>query len=79
MTNAQNDQQNITIENLPPLFDTKTLVNAFGLTVAWAEHSRWKGTGPKFIRIGGAVRYKREDVLEWIEQRTCSSTLSISK
>ena len=79
MTNTQKEQQNITIETLPPLFDTKTLVVALGLTVAWAERSRWKGKGPKFVRVGRAVRYKREDVLEWLEQRTCSSTLSISK
>ena len=78
--NTPNDQkQEVTIETLPPLFDTKTLSTALGLTSAWAEHARWKGTGPNFIRVGGAVRYRREDVLQWLEKGTRSSTFSISK
>jgi|GEM_PF-5775121 predicted DNA-binding transcriptional regulator AlpA len=79
MINNQNEKQAVTIETLPPLFDSKTLVTALGLTVSWAEHSRWKGTGPNFVRIGGAVRYRREDVLEWIEKQTRTSTFSNSK
>ena len=42
--NNPNDQKQevteITIETLPPLFDSKTLAAALGLTLAWAEHSR---------------------------------------
>lgn len=31
--------------------------------------ARWaaEGKGPKFIRLGSAVRYRRDDVLAWIE------------
>lgn len=31
--------------------------------------ARWagEGTGPKFVRLGGAVRYRRADVLAWVE------------
>lgn len=37
--------------------------------------ARWagEGIGPKFVRLGpegGAVRYRREDVLAWITSRT---------
>lgn len=81
--NNPNDQKQeateVTIETLPPLFDTKTLTTVLGLTPAWAEHDRWKGTGPKFIRVSGPVRYRREDVLKWLEKGTRSSTFSISK
>ncbi len=76
MSNPNDKKQEVTIETFPPLFDTKTLTTALGLTQAWAEHARWKGTGPKFIRVGGAVRYRREDVLEWLDSETRSSTFS---
>jgi predicted DNA-binding transcriptional regulator AlpA len=79
MNNPNDQKQEVTIETLPPLFDTKTLTTALGLTPAWAEHARWKGTGPNFIRVGGAVRYRRDDVLQWLEKGTRSSTFSISK
>ena len=79
MNNPNDQKQEVTIETLPPLFDTKTLSTALGLTPAWAEHARWKGTGPNFIRVGGAVRYRRDDVLQWLEKGTRSSTFSISK
>ena len=69
----------ITLDNMPPLMDTKTLAKVLALTPAWAEHARWKGTGPNFIRVGGAVRYRRDDVLQWLEKGTRSSTFSISK
>ncbi len=31
--------------------------------------ARWavEGKGPKFIKLGGAVRYRRDDVLAWLE------------
>jgi len=31
--------------------------------------ARWagEGKGPKFVRLGGAVRYRRDDVLAWID------------
>ena len=31
--------------------------------------ARWagEGRGPKFIRLGGAVRYPRESVLAWLD------------
>lgn len=27
---------------------------------------RYKGTGPKFVKLGSRVLYRREDVTEWI-------------
>ena len=37
---------------------------------------RYMGTGPKFVKLGGrSVRYRLEDLEEWIAQctRTCTS------
>jgi predicted DNA-binding transcriptional regulator AlpA len=34
----------------------------------WQKH-RLFGRGPRFYRIGGAVRYELAEVLSWIESR----------
>lgn len=30
---------------------------------------RWTGEGPRFVRMGKHVRYRRSDVLAWINSR----------
>ena len=37
MNNPDDQKQEVTIETLPPLFNTKTLTTALGLTPAWVE------------------------------------------
>ena len=39
------------------------------LSVATVRRWRLFRRGPKFIKIGSAVRYKRDDVAAWIETR----------
>ena len=38
------------------------------------ERHRLAGTGPKFVRLGRRVLYRREDVEEWIAANICRST-----
>jgi predicted site-specific integrase-resolvase len=38
------------------------------------EQWRWQGTGPKFIKMNRAVRYRREDLEAFIEARVFGST-----
>ena len=38
------------------------------------ERFRVTGGGPKFCKLGGAVRYRRPDLDAWLETRTLSST-----
>ena len=35
---------------------------------AWRVH----GGGPAFVRIGRTIRYRRQDVLDWIELNRCT-------
>jgi len=35
---------------------------------------RVKGIGPKFAKVGRLVRYRRSDVLAWLDSRTVQST-----
>ena len=38
------------------------------------ERHRLAGTGPKFVRLGRRVLYRRQDVEEWIAANICRST-----
>lgn len=40
---------------------------------SWAQH-RYRGTGPRFIKVGRRVYYRLEDVEAWEEEqsRTCT-------
>ena len=39
------------------------------------ERDRWNGNGIPFIKIGRAVRYRKSDVLAWLEKcQTFNST-----
>jgi predicted DNA-binding transcriptional regulator AlpA len=39
-----------------------------GVSPAWCERGRWAGYGPKFIKLGRLIRYRKGDVLTWLEQ-----------
>lgn len=39
----------------------------------WAQH-RYRGTGPKFFKVGRKVYYRPEDVQEWIENNLQTRT-----
>ena len=57
-------------DNFPDMLLTRDQVQAeFGLTRRFLELSAWRGDGPPMIKLGRAVRYKRADVLAWIEQQ----------
>jgi Helix-turn-helix domain len=43
-------------------------------SVRTVERERGAGTGCRFIKIGRAVRYRRRDVLDFIEGHTRQST-----
>ncbi len=38
------------------------------------ERHRCAGTGPRYVALGRAVRYRRRDLLDWIERSARRST-----
>ncbi|MDP9397690.1 MAG: helix-turn-helix domain-containing protein [Actinomycetota bacterium] len=38
---------------------------------------RINGTGPRYVRIGRSIRYRRDDVLAWLEVNTVTGTGAI--
>ncbi len=41
---------------------------------SWLAKARVTGVGPKFVKIGGAIRYRRSDVDVWLCDCTQTST-----
>ena len=35
---------------------------------------RWTGGGPRYLKVGGRVRYRLFDLAEWLDARARSST-----
>lgn len=59
---------------------TKTCLNQRDLAERWTisartlERWRWKGGGPAYLKIGGRVVYRIEDVLAYEQRRHRHST-----
>ena len=43
------------------------------------ERHREAGTGPKFVKLGRRIFYRRADLQAWIADRTCRSTSEADK
>lgn len=50
------------------LFPQPVLTAITGLSAAYFERGRWAGYGPKFLKLGRLVRYRKADVVDWINQ-----------
>ncbi len=53
-----------------PLADPSQVAAYVGRPEKTLEYWRYKGTGPRFIRIDGGVRYRWSDVDAWLDART---------
>lgn len=65
-----------TIENLLNEYDVARVT---GLSVASVRRWRLLRQGPKYLKIGAAVRYKPEDVSTWLESRPSGGGLESAR
>jgi predicted DNA-binding transcriptional regulator AlpA len=49
------------------LLTQNQVVDWTGMSSAWFEQCRFKGTGIPYIKIGRSVRYRTSDVQRWID------------
>jgi predicted DNA-binding transcriptional regulator AlpA len=56
------------------LLTSKETADRLGLAENTLARMRCQGTGPAFVKLGRAVRYRWRDVELWIAQRTKTST-----
>lgn len=46
----------------------------YGMSVHWYRRSRWKGDGPRFIKLGGAILYPVSELDAYFNSRLVKST-----
>ena len=54
---------------LETLLNEHHVARITGLSVASVRRWRLLRQGPKYLKIGAAVRYKPEDIVSWLESR----------
>ena len=60
--------QNPSSTNHSGLLTAKQAARYLSISTKWLANQRWQGTGPKFIRVGGAVRYRASDLEQFLEE-----------
>jgi hypothetical protein len=51
------------------LFPSSVIARVRSVSVALLERERWQQTGPKALKLGGRVLYRKAAVLDWIRQQ----------
>lgn len=52
------------------LIDTITAAEMIGLNPRTLENWRVLWKGPKFVKVGGRVRYSEQHIIEWLNKHT---------
>lgn len=68
--NTEQRNESITIP-FQSLLNEHDVARVTGLSVASVRRWRLLRQGPKYLKIGAAVRYKADDISAWIESRPC--------
>ncbi|HTB13997.1 MAG TPA: helix-turn-helix domain-containing protein [Bryobacteraceae bacterium] len=64
-----------TINNVPEaLLKERDLQRITGVSLATIRRWRLLRQGPRFLKLGSAVRYRREDVDAWLASRPTGGT-----
>jgi predicted DNA-binding transcriptional regulator AlpA len=58
-----------TQSQLEPLLTEQRVAEITGMSLASVRRWRLLNQGPKYLKIGAAVRYRLEDLSVWIESR----------
>jgi hypothetical protein len=44
------------------------------VSLSWLAKARLRGDGPNFVKVGRAVKYQRSSLLDYVKNRTRTST-----
>jgi len=62
------------INNVEELLNEHDLARITGMSVATVRRWRLFRQGPKYLKLGAAVRYKPSDVSAWLQARPIGGT-----
>lgn len=60
---------------IDPLLHPKEVARLLNVSTSWLAKSRLTGTGPRFVKIGRAVRYPESAVREFIKAHMRTLTI----
>lgn len=52
---------------MPKFIDERALAADLMVSVSTVRGWRYEGKGPKYLKVGGAVRYRESDVMSWLD------------
>jgi hypothetical protein len=55
------------IDVLDALLTEHQLARKLGLTISGMRKLRWAGRGPRYLRLGRVIRYRVQDVEDWLK------------
>ncbi len=58
----------------PAVLDTRAAADFLGVSARTLEGFRVRGGGPRFVKIGGSVRYRLASLEEYLRQQERTST-----
>ena len=61
-------------DNPDKLLTVAEAAQRFGLSASFLNKARMSGSGPHFVKLGAAVRYRVASITAWIEARTFATT-----
>ena len=62
------------------LLTEREAADFLGVTARCLQAWRYRGGGPKFVRISSrCIRYRKSDLVEWVEERLRSSTSDVGR
>jgi len=62
------------IEDLDVLLREQDAADLLCLSVRTLQSWRIRLAGPPFVQVGRAVRYRRRDLIAWIDANTCGGS-----
>jgi predicted DNA-binding transcriptional regulator AlpA len=68
-TSQLGERESVVTPQLATLLNEFDVARVTGLSVASVRRWRLFKQGPKYMKIGSAVRYRAEDVKAWLETR----------
>ncbi|MGY4227821.1 phage terminase Nu1 subunit (DNA packaging protein) [Bradyrhizobium sp. USDA 4503] len=66
----------ISVQHDPDALLTELAVaEILNLSIRTLQSWRLRSAGPPFVQVGRAVRYRRRDLIGWIEANTCGGSV----
>ncbi|MBF0292788.1 MAG: helix-turn-helix domain-containing protein [Nitrospinae bacterium] len=61
------------------LLTAKEAAEMLNISIFWMERQRWLGSGPMYLKVGRAVRYRKSDLEKYLSNRGRTSTSEVAK